>query len=89
MTEHVIKAHSFANGAPCPHAGLYLKSMDFDAHDGIGAAEFTPRIERAMKFESATAALEFWRTVSKVKPIREDGKPNRPLTALTAEILPV
>lgn len=82
----VIRAVGFANGVPCPHAGQFLKSFDFEAEDGIGYGEFTTAIEQAKKFESAADAMIFWRTVVRCKPWREDGKPNRPLTALTVEI---
>jgi hypothetical protein len=82
----VIKAVMFANGAPCPHAGTYLKSADFEAHGGIGWMTFTRNPGSALKFDSAGAAIAYWRTRSKTVPTRPDGKPNRPLTALTVEI---
>lgn len=61
--------------------GNYLKSYDAEAHDGRGSAIFTPHVEEALKFDSAVDALECWRTQSKTRPLRDDGKPNRPLTA--------
>lgn len=85
-SKHVIRMQGFANGAPCPHAGQYLKSFDFDAHDGRGHGEFCAKPRHAKIFPSAVAALEFWRTTSTVKPLREDGEPNRPLTAANVSI---
>lgn len=78
-----IVAINFANGAPCPIAGQYLQSFDFDAHDGRGFGVYTRDPAKAMRFPDLTAAVEFWRTQSKARPIRADGKPNRPLTSTT------
>ena len=61
--------------------GPYVKSYNPDAHDGRGEAFFTNRIKMAKKFNSIDEAMEFWNQTSKVRPIRPDGKPNRPLTA--------
>lgn len=82
----IIKALGFANGVACPIAGQYLKSFDFEAHDGRGFGVFTANPAEAMTFESAGAAGDFWRTQSKTVPLRPDGKPNRPLTSTTVEI---
>ena len=83
----VLQALGFANGMPCPHEGLYLEAFDFEADDGLGFGEFTEDIDRAMQFEDVMAAGEFWRTISKTRPVRPDGQPNRPLTALCVEIV--
>jgi hypothetical protein len=82
----VIKAVAFANGMPCPHAGQWLSRADFEAHNGQGHMTFTDNPRRAMKFADAAAALSYWQTPSRKWPLRPDGKPNRPLTALTVEI---
>lgn len=79
----LIVAMGFANGAPCPIMGQYLKAFDFDAHDGRGFGEFTRDPAKAMKFASIGEATAFWKTPSKVRPLREDGRPNRPLAATT------
>ena len=86
MSQTVIIARGFANGAPCPHEGQYLLSFDFDAHDGQGWGEFTSDPAKAKRFKDKISAAEFWRTISKARPVRSDGQPNRPLTALTCEI---
>jgi hypothetical protein len=83
----LIKALGFVNGTPCPHAGQYLSRYDPDAHEGQGWADFTHDPRAALRFVDAAAALKLWRSTSKVLPKRPDGKPNRPLTALSIEIL--
>jgi hypothetical protein len=82
----VILAVGFANGAHCPHANQWLKTFDHDACDGQGYGTFTPDPEQAMQFDDAAAAMTFWKKQSRVRPLRQDGKPNRPLTALTVVI---
>lgn len=71
-----------------PESGLYLKAMDFDARDGRGHLVVTDDPAEAMPFDTARAAMEFYRTSSKVRPLRPDRRPNRPLTAFTVEIAP-
>jgi hypothetical protein len=46
-----------------------------------GNAEFTTLSADAKRFDSMTAASEFWRQVHPTTPERPDGWPNRPLTA--------
>lgn len=70
-------------GAP---VGAYLVEYDPDAHDGRGGATWTEHLMWARRFDDAAAALEFWRQPSTVRPTREDGEPNRPLTAFTVEV---
>lgn len=77
----IMKVWGFANGAPCPVAGQYLKAFDFDAYDGRGFGDFTADRVEAMKFKDLPEAMAYWKTVSKVRPVRADGRPNRPLTA--------
>lgn len=82
-----IKAVAFANGKPCPVAGQYLKSFDFDAYNGQGFGEFTGNKEDALTFASPVEAFNFWNTQSTVKPRRDsDGRQNRPLTSTTIEL---
>lgn len=83
---HVIKILGWANGALCPHINQYVETFDHDAHDGAGYGEFTPDIDKAMKFKSAAEAMQFWNKQSTARPLRPDGKPNKPLTAAHCEI---
>lgn len=85
---YVIVAEGFANGASCPHAGEYLESFDFDG-DEQGYGEFTPDLAKAKRFADVGELMEFWRTQSRTRPKRPDGRPNRPLTALTISALRV
>jgi hypothetical protein len=59
-----------------------------DTPCGRGNTLITPDPQRAKRFETNAQAFEFWRQQSKAVPLRPDGKPNRPLTAYTVEILP-
>ena len=67
-----------------PRDWLYLKSFDPDGHNGWGDTQLTDNIAEAFRFNSTAHAMEFWRQQSKTKPLRPDGKPNRPLTAYHA-----
>jgi hypothetical protein len=73
-------------GDPC--IGMYLKSYDPEAHDGGGEAIWTSNKDEAMHFENQMIAWQLWKVVPKARPTREDGKPNRPLTAFTITIEP-
>lgn len=86
MTAYAIQAVAFANGSDCPHTGQWLRSFDHDAFGGQGYGSFTVRPHEAMQFESLAEAFSFWDKPSTVKPLREDGQPNKPMTALTIAI---
>jgi hypothetical protein len=73
--------------SPPELAGKFLKSFDFDAGDGKGYGVFTMNGNRAKQFRDARAVMEFWKTISKKKPLRSDGKANRPLSASTIEVV--
>jgi len=79
-------AVGFANGGDCPHAGEWLKSFDHEFDEGRGFGEFTRDPKRALRFTTREAAMEFWRRSSTIKPLRPDGRPNRPLTGLTVSV---
>ena len=74
----VVGGH--ANSA---NVGQFLKSIDFETHQGRGHVAFTSDVNAAMQFPSHSATLEFYRTQSKTHPTRPDDKPNRPLTAIS------
>lgn len=67
--------------------GRYLMDFDVGAHNGRDPIPTTAAIEKAKHFPDASEALGFWRTQSRVRPLRPDGKPNRPLTAYTIEVV--
>lgn len=86
MTEdHVLmRVIGFAAGGDCPIAGQWLASFDHEAEDGLGAGVFTDDPDKAMRFDTISAALEFWKRQSTTKPLRDtDGRANRPLTCTT------
>lgn len=76
-----------ASGAEPP--GQYIKAFDPEAYEGRGSADGTFDKREALTFATTDEALNFWRQQSKTRPFREDGKPNRPLTAFSIEIVPV
>lgn len=72
-----------------PNPGSWVKEYDPDAYEGGGFADFTDNVDEALKFETVADAWRFWTQESTVKPIREDGRPNRPLTSLNVSIEPI
>lgn len=68
-------------------AGEYLMSFDFDAFGGKGFGMFTDKVKQAKRFRDMKEAMEFWKTTSTVQPVRRDGRPNRPLTASSVELV--
>jgi hypothetical protein len=61
----------------------YLRSFDPEAQHGRGEIRTTTFRELALRFDGLTAAWECWQTQSKSVPLRNDGRPNKPLTAYT------
>jgi hypothetical protein len=61
--------------------GPYLEWSDPDANNGMGDERWTDDMTKAQRFASYVGAMECWRAQSNVRPIRPDGRPNRPLTA--------
>jgi len=82
----MLKCMGLASGEPCDVVGQFLEYFDPDAYDGRGEVRFTVDRLRAKHFETAADALRFWNMVSPSRPTREDGKPNKPLTAFHMEI---
>jgi hypothetical protein len=75
-----------AEGNEAP-IGLFLRTYDPEAAGGRGAATFTSDVDEAMAFDTLEAAVQCWQTVPESRPLREDGRPNRPLTAMTMEFV--
>jgi hypothetical protein len=69
------------------YVGGYVKRYDPEAFDGRGDVEATMHAHEALKFKSTADAMAFWHQHSKTRPLREDGQPNRPLTAFTIEVV--
>lgn len=64
----------------------WLASADVNARGGRGSMVTTLVRSEALTFPSQREAFEFWRQRSTRRPLRPDGRPNRPLTAFTIEI---
>lgn len=77
----VIKAYGPITHPDTPIDGQYLESYDPEAYDGRGDVSFTQDIRKAMRFSNTGEAMAFAMQTSKKRPLRPDGKPNKPLTA--------
>ena len=66
--------------------GDYLKWSNPDARDGYGDDGWTPNLSHARKFETFEDAAACWQAQSTIRPYRDDGKPNRPMTAYSVSI---
>ena len=84
----IILIHCAADGRSTSLDGEYLVGYE-DAGDHVGLVATTAEISDAKLFANLTEAVEFWKQQSVLCPIRPDGKPNRPLTAFTIEVIPV
>jgi hypothetical protein len=86
-----IVAAGLADGSPCHVVGQYLKSFDVDFGDDggeiTGRAVWTADVSRAKSFANYAAAFAEWNQQSKRIPFRADGKPNKPLTAFSVEVV--
>lgn len=84
----LMRIAGYADGTDVSFAGQYLKSYNPDAPGEEYLAEFTDRVEDAMKFTDAGAVLTEWKRQRMVDGgLRSDGKPDRPLTAFTVEVI--
>jgi hypothetical protein len=63
-----------------PRAGWYLQAVDIEAENNDDAAIWTTNKDDAMRFSSMLVAMNMWRQISRTRPVRRDGEPNRPLT---------
>lgn len=74
-------------GKHCDFAGQYLEWFDPNIPDECEImATFTRDLAKAKRFANAADAMIEWGRVRDVDPVRLDGRPNKPLTALTVDI---
>lgn len=66
--------------------GKYLEWSDPNAKRGMGDERWTGDVSKAKQFGSFSEAMECWKAESTIRPIRPDGKPNRPLTAYSITV---
>lgn len=69
--------------------GTFLQSYDPEAHDGRGTSAWTTDPAAAMTFPDQAAAWDCWMQVPRCRPDRDDGRPNRPLTAFHITVMPL
>lgn len=87
----IIRRVLIGSAFPAPDfddATPYLAAYDPDfVAPGVdyptGLAYWTADPDQAMRFDSIPDALHLWQTQSTTRPWRADGKPNRPLTAIS------
>lgn len=60
---------------------MWFVSQDVDAFAGLGSIKWTCDKAVAKRFDDVEQALAEWKRQSSVRPLRPDGKPNRPCTA--------
>lgn len=87
MKSSIVKIIGAADGTVTPHDGRFI--IDWNPHVKAGTLEVTSTDNpgEARVFNNGAEFVE-WKTISRVQPVRPwDGKPNRPLAALTIEIL--
>ena len=71
-------------GGPDP-TGLLVQEYDPDGNQGRGDVALTRDLQEARKFGDLEVLFRTWTATSVVRPVRADGRPNRPLTAYTVE----
>jgi hypothetical protein len=88
---YAIQIIGVAGTAPEPPGPgpYYVKVYDPDGNNGGGYVETTPDVHAALAFETQIDAWQAWKAQSRVRPLREDGKPNRPLTTMTVTVAEV
>lgn len=85
----VIRLIGLASGEPSELDGRLVERFDPDYAGGLGRVWGTAEPRLALQFRRMADAIALVQSVSKVAPRRADGRPNRPLTAYTVEILPL
>lgn len=85
----VIRIVRAENGTRTPHDGRFLVAWNPHQPYGTLAVTSTDDISKARRFSGVFRAISDARTISRVQPRRPDGLPNRPLSALTFEVVPV
>jgi hypothetical protein len=76
----VIRCGMLLPGQPESLLGAYLTAYDQEADDGLGTSAWGHDKVQALVFPSFIAAHAAWSSASETRPLRDDGKPNRPLT---------
>lgn len=83
---YVIKIMGYADDQPSPYDGRYVKDYDPDGFGGQGLIDTTENPREALQFPNPTRACDLYQSRSTVRPYRQDGGPNRPMSAFHIEI---
>lgn len=91
---YVIYSHGLAGTAVYGEADGrqdvgYVARYDPEAHGGRGDVSLTSNVDDAITFRDLETAVKFWQSVPTNRPTRPDGRPNRPLTAFSVEVIAV
>jgi len=70
------------------HIGKFLEMYDPEFQGGHGMVSWSHSIIRAKQYPTKVEAWADWSAIPASRPIRDDGKPNRPLTSFSIEVLP-
>ena len=85
----IVKIICTSTGQPSPHDGRYVVAWNPHTRYGVLECDSTDDPAKALQFTSFHAAFLEWGAQSSVDPWRAaDSRPNKPLTALTIEIMP-
>ena len=79
----IMQIVGFANLEPCKVAGMYVYDVQVQLIPNESWLRVTRYPDKAYVWEDAIAALAAWKEVLQSQPIRQDGRPNRPMTALS------
>lgn len=86
---HVIQILCGADGRRTPHDGQFLVAYDPDTPFGELDLTTSFDIAQARRFVDMVELHRLYSAISRAQPVRPDGKPNRPITGLTLEVVNV
>ena len=88
MKQLVLKVVHAADGSPTSHDGRYVVAWNPHTEAGVLELTSTDDLTKARRFVSFEQLQAEWQAVSQVESTRPwDHKPNRPLMAVTCEVL--
>lgn len=78
-----VKIVNAADGSETIHDGRYVVEWDSNVPYGTLSISSSISLFSARIFNDSSEALIEWNSVSNVEPLRPDGEPNKPLTAVS------
>ena len=82
MSDVIMQIAGFASGEPCSVKDAYVYSLDVQRIPRLDWLRVTWHIEHAKRWPSASDAMDSYMEILKADPVRKDGMPNRPMTAM-------